>query len=54
METREVIPPPPVKTDKGTLTRIYVEANGDVVVTDLWEELRSSLLSPERGFHEKD
>lgn len=29
--------------EKQVLTRIYVNANGEVVVTDMWEEVRQML-----------
>lgn len=34
------------------LTRIFVDESGDLIVTDLWQDLRKDLLSSERGFCE--
>jgi hypothetical protein len=36
------------------LTRIYIESDGNVVVTDLWEDLRTKLLNATKGFTDKD
>lgn len=38
---------------KRVLTRIYIQPDGNLVVTDLWEEARM-LLPEDRGFHVED
>jgi len=41
-------------TDAQILTRIFIQADGNLVVTDLWEEIEK-LLKPEDGFtHDVD
>ncbi len=34
------------------VTRIFITETGDVVVTDLWEEVREAILTEEKGFCE--
>ena len=37
--------PSPVAEDKpSVLTRIYITENGDLIVTDLWENLETDLI----------
>lgn len=39
-------PLPTAGTAGKVLTRIFIEENGDLVVTDLWEEIRAVLEGP--------
>jgi hypothetical protein len=36
------------------LTRIYVQENGNLLVTDMWEEVRDLLLNSEEQNFEED